>query len=351
MKYLTPTFTPTAPTLAEDAEGFPVCAAALHVAHNSVRLSEQLVIQVNRASIEIPLTRELLVTQKGDRLYAACFLRDWSGGVMVDLTQDVLLYITGMQSTSEVLEYADKGDLQQVTGRFNVRGVLRSDGEKPKIIMCRVEKTSLNIGPSEEALQQMLGLAAITGNMAVPAPAEGVGDDVSQGMVLKLPDNTTPVHRVFLLVQGTGESDLTAVGETASDMQQQSYAVHSPNVKCLLSEEEFYLDLHGYCSFKTMLQYRLDTDTAFVCVSAWDVPESGRPTATIEYMTKVSADAEDIKKHLLAEWNALTMSQPVEQGEFLINPGTEQYWKRGAKRLKRMSSEAQPSSSGAAVGA
>ena len=96
--FRTAKFTPQAPTLTPDQEGFPVCAAALQAAHNSVSLPEQQVIQVNRAAIEIPLSRDQLVTQSGERLYTAGFLRDWSGGVQVDITQDALLYMTGYDS-------------------------------------------------------------------------------------------------------------------------------------------------------------------------------------------------------------------------------------------------------------
>ena len=39
----------------------------------------------------------------------------------------------------------------------------------------------------------------------------------------------------------------------------------------------------------------------------------------------------------------------VTRDELIINPGTAEHWKRGAKRLKRMSSEAQPSPSKASA--
>ena len=241
------------------------------------------------------------------------------------------------------LEDVDNTTLQQTTGRFNVRGVLRFDGNKAKTIMCRVEKTRWDASPSEEALQQMLGLSTVTGNMALPAPAQAVADDAAHGMVLKVTeDQTIPVHRVFLLVAGTTESELKPVGDKCDDIQKQSFSVQSDNVSCLLSDEAFSLDLRGYCSYKGMLQFRLDRDVAFVSVSAWDCTDTGNPKATIDYMTKVSVGS-DTQHSLLAEWRALKNSICTAQSHMYIDPATQDYWTRDAKRLKRMESEPTPS--------
>ena len=354
MTYLTPTFTPSGPNVTKESECFPVVAGALSATQHAVTLTQQICIQVNRGSLELPLSRELLITQKGDRLYATgCQLRDWSGGVSVDATQDLILHVTGKTSMEELLTCLDEGKLSQVTGRFNVRGIIRSDGERTKIIMCLAQASTFESDPpSELALHQMLGLGAITGNMVLPAPADMVGDDPALGMVVKIGENMTSVHRLLMLVQGTETSKLEKLDE-----QDTVYRVSSLNVKCMVSKKEdnkgkdFHLDLHGYCPFDNMLEHNLGKDTALVCVSAWDVNEGGRPIATVEYMTKVNTDVDKVIRHLLAEWNAASMSHATEQGQLIINPGTNEYWSRPAKRLKRMSSEATPEAESAAVAA
>ena len=67
-------------------------------------------------------------------------------------------------------------------------------------------------------------------------------------------------RRVLLLVEGTYESPPDPVGKSTAPLLEQSYKVHSPKVRCLLSADEQYVDLLGYCSFAIMLTHRLDKD-------------------------------------------------------------------------------------------
>ena len=75
-------FTPRqkTPLLPQDAEGMPTCAAALA---SVPKLQGGKIIQVNRCIIDAPTREENLFTQDGQRLYAACRLRDWWGGSML----------------------------------------------------------------------------------------------------------------------------------------------------------------------------------------------------------------------------------------------------------------------------
>ena len=56
-------------------------------------------------------------------------------------------------------------------------------------------------------------------------------------------------HRVLLLVEGTCASELAPFGAEGERLTNQSFRVSSTKVKCLLSESDFSLNLHGYCDF------------------------------------------------------------------------------------------------------
>ena len=340
---LTAQFQPTASLLPPDSEGFPTCAAAL--ANAPPRMPDQKIVQVNRCSVDVPTTLENLQTQDKQRLFATCRLRDWSGGVDVDLTQDAILGLYGHSSRDDFLSFAEQSSLQQPQGRFHVRGVLRSDATSgaTKIVIGRVLEAPLAAQVSHEALSQMLGLCNIVGDMVVPAPATAIDDTLLSGMVLSGPnDRPVPAHRALLLVKGNEKSTLAALDESLP-LQQQSFKVSSKNVRCLLSAGEMLVDLHGYCDFNGMLQYRLDKDTAIVSVSAWALPEdSGNPTATVEYMVKVSSDGDVVRAALLAEWAAFKADVPDDAQSKYQSPQNSDYWERAAKRLRRMESEPAP---------
>jgi hypothetical protein len=134
---------------------------------------------------------------------------------------------------------------------------------------------------------------------------------------------------------------------SAHPLESQSFRVISQSVQCLLSEEDVFIDLHGYCGFESMLQYRLDKDMALVIVSAWDhSSEQERPVATIEHITKVaSGDVSALKESLEQEWRAALTKNPAETSDKFREPW--EYWERPAKKVRRMESE--PSAEGLAA--
>ena len=101
MRRLTAVFTPgqKGPLLPPDAEGLPTCAAALA---NAPKLQTDQIIQVNRCIIDAPTRAENILTQDGQRLYATCRLRDWSGGVDVDVVHEAMPCLYGHSDASDV---------------------------------------------------------------------------------------------------------------------------------------------------------------------------------------------------------------------------------------------------------
>ena len=107
------------------------------------------------------------------------------------------------------------------------------------------------------------------------------------------------------------------------------------------SDTEVFLNLYGYCDFTTMLQYRLDKDTALVLASAVEIDIATKEkTFIIEHIAKVH-DVETVRRSLDTEWRTVLATAVPDEGESEqhLSPQKAEYWDRSMKRLKRMISE------------
>jgi len=340
---LTATFVPGAnqgPLLPPGAEGFPTCAASLACAPV---LSDMKVFQVNRCMIDAPTRAESMFTQDGKRLYATCRLRDWSGSVEVEVVDEAMPQLYGCDSPDEVRESLAAGCLTQRVARLNARGIIRREAAGRKFYICKLVDSPLDAKVSGAAMKATLGLADIVGDIAIAAPVDRVLDAPLLGLAVRSDTKgMVAAHRVILLVKGTCLSQLRPLGAEGQSLTTQSFQVNSCKAKCLLSDGDVEVDLHGYCSFGDMLQYRLDKDAALVVVSAWDHDESAstNPVATIEAMTKVT-DVETLKDAMRQEWyTALAKPSEGDDKDAYLSPAKSEYWDRSVKKLKRMQSEA-----------
>ena len=332
---LTTVFTPSNPLLPTDCESLPTCAAALA---NPPKLSEDRVIQVNRCLIDIPTREEQMFTQDGKRLYSSCRLRDWSGAVDVDLVSEAMLTLYGCKTQEEVREALATGALKVTLSRVNARGILRPTDTGSKTLIGQIEESPLDAPVSAKAMRAMLGLSEVSGEVVLAAPAGRVQD--LSGLVLESSDRGfLPAHRVLLLVKGTTSSTLEPIGETGQSLTAQSFRVASKEARCLLSDSEVYVNLYGYCDFSSMLQHRLDKDTALVLASALEVaPDTNEKTFTVEHMVKVQ-DVDKLKTSLDIEWKIVLLSEANEEREQYASPTKAEYWNRDVKKLKRIVSE------------
>ena len=99
------------------------------------------------------------------------------------------------------------------------------------------------------------------------------------------------------------------------------------------------MNLYGYCDFTSMLQHRLDKDTALVLASALEVaPDTQEKTFTVEHMMKVQ-DENRLKMSLDIEWKNVLLSEVNEKREQYASPTKAEYWNRDVKKLKRIVSE------------
>ena len=128
----------------------------------------------------------------------------------------------------------------------------------------------------------MLGLSEISGVVVLAAPVGRVQD--LSGLALETSERGfITAHRVLLLVKGTTPSTLAPIGDQGQPVTAQSFRVASNKAQCLLSDSDVYVNLYGYCDFSSMLQHRLDKDTALVLVSALEVaPDTQEKTFRIE---------------------------------------------------------------------
>ena len=332
---LTTVFTPSNPLLPTDCESLPTCAAALA---NPPKLSEDRVIQVNRCLIDIPTREEQMFTQDGKRLYSSCRLRDWSGAVDVDLVSEAMLTLYGCKTQEEVREALATRTLKVKLSRVNVRGILRPTDTGSKTLIGQIEESPLDAPVSAKAMRAMLGLSEVSGEVVLAAPAGRVQD--LSGLALESSDRGfLPAHRVLLLVKGTTSSTLEPIGETGQSLTAQSFRVASKEARCLLSDSEVYVNLYGYCDYSSMLQHRLDKDTALVLASALEVaPDTQEKTFTVEHMVKVQ-DVDKLKTSLDIEWKIVLLSEANEEREQYASPTKAEYWNRDVKKLKRIVSE------------
>ena len=332
---LTTVFTPSNPLLPTECESLPTCAAALA---NPPKLSEDRVIQVNRCLIEVPTREEQMFTQDGKRLYSSCRLRDWSGAVDVDLVSEAMLTLYGCKTQEEVREALATRALKVKLSRVNARGILRPTDTGSKTLIGQIEESPLDAPVSAKAMRAMLGLSEVSGEVVLAAPAGRVQD--LSGLAVESSDRGfLPAHRVLLLVKGTTSTTLEAIGETGQSLTAQSFRVASKEARCLLSDSEVYVNLYGYCDFSSMLQHRLDKDTALVLASALEVaPDTQEKTFTVEHMVKVQ-DVDKLKTSLDIEWKIVLLSEANEDREQYASPTKAEYWDRDVKKLKRIVSE------------
>ena len=332
---LTAVFTPSGPLLPASSIAVPTCAAALA---NLPSMRDECVIQINRCIIDAPTTEDQIFTQDGQRLYTTCRLRDWSGTVEVDMVSEALLKLYNLSSTEEVKQALENRTLQVNLARFNARGVLRPTETGMKVLIGLVEQSPLSVPPTAKAMRDVLGLAEVTGDIVLATPATRVQD--LSGLVVEKSDKVClTAHRVLLLVQGTSPSVLDPVGQEGTPLEAQSFRVTSTKTRCLLSESEEFVNLYGYCDYKSMLQHRLDKDTALVLASAVEVdPTTNMKTFTVESIDKVQ-DVEALKASLDIEWRTVLLKEEHRDVELYSSPLKPEYWGRDVKRLKRIISE------------
>ena len=268
----TSTFTPQIELVEVQGEALHSCAAALAEVPNDMPFLNDKRFQLNRCLIEAPISRGAITTEKGD-LYIRATLHDWSGSVEVEVVEDACVQLFGCKTKSQVLAACDDGTLSTQLKRVNVRGVLRQDARgKVRKFVAQIKVSPESYTISARAMRSSLGLAQPVTGVVLAAPITRVAQNPMHGLTVRVDTRGSAetqllgAHRVLLLVQGTTKSSVERVNEKDDP---DAFCVTSSNVKCLLDEglgQEVHLELRGYCDMDTMLDFRLDMETAIVMV-------------------------------------------------------------------------------------
>ena len=114
-----------------------------------------------------------------------------------------------------------------------------------------------------------------------------------------------------------------------------------------MSEPAREITLVGYCDFKRIMQYRLDTETALVLASAVQIqaPDSGSAeggadcVVTVEHMQKISDQrAAALSRSMALEWKSVLTPLFFESQK--RSSSEEAYWTpESAKKVRRLVSE------------
>ena len=341
---LTATFAPTHTPITVEGEAFPSCAAALAEASTGTHglLGDKL-FQINRCILDAPTSEQSLLTQDGQRLFIRCTIYDWTGAVAVDVIEVAAPSVFGLASKEAVLAAARDQSLAVELRRVNVRGVLRQENGTLKKYIAAIVPSPLTTVLSARAMRATLGLADVAGSVVQVAPVARLIDCPVQGFALATDEpGSVSAHRVLLFVQGTLESSLEPLDPECPAVQKQSFRVTSSKARCLLSEadSEMFVDLHGYCNFKTMLQYRLDTDCALVLASALTVGEDRERAVTVEFMQKVTEpNKESLRTALGVEWRTALTNIGSTMLDGYSSPMKPEYWNEPQPKVRRLESD------------
>ena len=230
---------------------------------------------------------------------------------------------------------------------MNARGVLGVENGVTKRYVTDVETTPFDAAISMTVMQVSLGLSQVSDDVVLPVPAIRLLDAPLVGLAARR-DFGLPIgaFRVLLLVRGSTETVCDPIDDSLP-MKEQSFKVTSTCVRCLLSEPAREITLVGYCDFKKIMQYRLDTETALVLASAVQIEALGSASAeggancvvTVEHMQKISdKHAAALSMSMALEWKSVLTPLFFETQK--RSSSEQAYWTpESAKKVRRLVSE------------
>jgi hypothetical protein len=230
-----------------------------------------------------------IYTQDRQRFFIHGMLRDWSGSVAVSFLDSCALNLLQCGSKEEVERKLAANELSITPEPLNVRGF--KSGREYHV--AQIANTGGFLVPSKSA-QQLAELSALCGpstdGMVTCAASQLVTSAfLNLGVRVHNAGIVAP-YRAVLFAQGTQKSQLITAGTTAA-----SRVVVSKKVKCLLSAEEFFLNLRAYAHEDMLLEYKLDRATAVVFVTAIQ-KEKDEVTCIVDRMELVSTSQDEAQK-------------------------------------------------------
>ena len=338
---VTASFVPTHVPISVEGEAFPSCAVALAEAPLGAAGSNDRIFQINRCILDAPTSTDALLTQDGERLFFRCSIYDWTGPALADVIEAAAPAVFGLNSATDVLTAARDGTLTPELRRVNVRGILRNENGTLKKYIAQIVPASLTATVSAKGMRATLGLAEVPGPVVQAAPVDRLIDCPVVGFALNTDHGeAVSAHRVLLLVRGTEETDLDPMDPACRSLTEQTYRVTSASARCLLSGPDTFVDLVGYCDFKSMLHHRLDKEVALVLASSLTTNASSHPCVTVEFMQKVSdASLSILQASLETEWKTALTRTSADNLDSHASPAKPEYWTESARKVRRVESE------------
>ena len=270
----------------------------------------------------------------------------------VDVVGIAVPSLYGCKTEAELRDHLAAQSLASLKTRVNARGVLRVENGITKKCVAEVEPTPFEAVVSMTVMQVSLGLSQVSDDVVLPVPAIRLLDAPLVGLAARR-DNGLPIgaFRVLLLVRGSTETVCDPIDDSLP-MKEQSFKVTSTCVHCLLSEPAKEITLVGYCDFKKIMQYRLDTETALVLGSAVEIKAPGSASAeggaaeggancvvTVEHMQKLSDKyATALTLSMALEWKSVLTPLFFETQK--RSSSEQAYWTpESAKKVRRLVSE------------
>lgn len=338
---VTATYSGTAPAIDMDGvQAVPSSAAALSsIPDMATDFPEEIPFQLNRVAIMAPVTKDEIVTKKGDRLWVPITVSDWTGSAVVHVSHETAPSLYGCATAEEVFQKAEEGTLEAVNHRLNMRGIIRCQDGTIRKIVAHVGKSPHIFRVSSTTMRLTKGIATIQSGAAQVAPLEKIAYDPMQGLcvVASKANGTTEMQscvRVYILVTGTQDSVL-------EQLDQASYRIISPAAKCVLTtSREIHVDLIGYCDFKKMPKFCLHKTSAIVAITNFEEKEDGRLEAAVEDIDPVSsADLLHVKGSFDVEWQTALTCTSAQDLDSHMSPEKAEFWEAPPRKVTRLSSD------------
>ena len=235
-------------------------------------------------------------------MYLTGYVRDWSGSVAVTIVESAIIQLFGCSSRIEVEAKHVAKELEKPAGLLNIRGVLRNKDfqmhccmamppyQLPTSPALKLAEVVTMCGPFRDGILPCRN-TDIHSNAFVNLGIHygGTGSGVAPSTALSAP------HQVMMLVQG---SEKTKLQKAKCSLHVR--VMESQNVRCIGLEPDdgaaTTFTLKSFCHEDDLLEFKLDSNTALVWISAVDSPSVVKPDIiepkiyVVDHLEKVPSD-------------------------------------------------------------
>ena len=342
VRQVTSEWQPSARPLTTTGEAWQICGQLFgHLKYHTIEGQEDILWQANDVIINVN-TQEIH-NEKGQRLYLTGTVRDWSLAADVNFVNDATWQVFACSSQQEVETKHKEGTLAVARHTFDVRGVRRVQDGDIRMYIAEVAPSALPFqSPSSVTRKLPQYCEYVPRNGFITTSLSCLECNPLQGLVTMINGKKASAFAFRLLVQGTKKTELLKITGNA-----ETRILVSRGVKCLLSNEDSSIapgvdvaqrtfTLRFYATEDELLDYKLDTRTAVVHVSAGRAGDTPNEIElTVDYLQIVDENSIADTKAALAAIMALPMS--IGRGE---KRPPEEAWSPLNAKARRLNQQA-----------